>query len=396
MSSLKILILTICLAMCAASLSRAAEVKLIGERNGIPVLRFSGPIELGDSAKVRSLLETLSSRKRESVGGSLAIIDLNSPGGILIEGLKIGELLHQYEVGTLVRTGSSCMSACAIAFLGGTFGGVTGGKGIQRELEQGAVLAFHGFYLDPASLRSKSELKDSKLAEFSVAKILSSLLISYATTMGVDPKWISEMLTKAEDEFIVVKSVDDVLRLRISLLNEKAPVRPLAQQAVSACNHLTGWRRPLLPTGTNNNGTVRVVTLTPRSARVEILKHLIKDFHESSGSSQSAKYSVERLIWLTLNSGKEAEINNLYDDLRRIGLPLISVDRGKTFLVDGWTVVGAGFYVMGCVVNISPARTGASASLEGLLLRTYGISEPFLQMPSDQFLFLFERYDQIL
>lgn len=73
------------------------------------VLTLSGPIESGDSARLERLLART----------VLLEAILESPGGVMVEGLEIGQVLRKAKVATRVRRGRECASACFLAFLGG-------------------------------------------------------------------------------------------------------------------------------------------------------------------------------------------------------------------------------------------------------------------------------------
>lgn len=61
---------------------------------------------------------------------------LNSGGGYLKDGYKMGELFRKYYVTTTITGGQTCASACSVAFLGGKY----------RVMEHNAVLLFHSPY----------------------------------------------------------------------------------------------------------------------------------------------------------------------------------------------------------------------------------------------------------
>ena len=84
----------------------------------VPRLRLTGALEPGDSDRVRDVLEHLKARGK-SDSGELATIELDSAGGALEEGLRIGRLFRQFGVTTVIRSKARCLSACALAFLGG-------------------------------------------------------------------------------------------------------------------------------------------------------------------------------------------------------------------------------------------------------------------------------------
>jgi hypothetical protein len=75
----------------------------------------TGKIESGDSEKLLRYLRTLPRKPNTA-------IYLSSPGGSLIEGLKLGYLFKEIRIKTVVegdRPNNMCASACALAFLGG-------------------------------------------------------------------------------------------------------------------------------------------------------------------------------------------------------------------------------------------------------------------------------------
>jgi hypothetical protein len=69
----------------------------------------------GDAETLRRRLES-----RRASGG-YAEVRLWSGGGDLDEGVKLGRVLRQYQTTVRVVGGTSCVSACTVAFLGGLF-----------------------------------------------------------------------------------------------------------------------------------------------------------------------------------------------------------------------------------------------------------------------------------
>jgi hypothetical protein len=97
---------------------------------------FSGEVEPGDALKIESMIPARYDGSR---------LCLNSPGGDFTEGLKMFQVIwNKDSVATLIRSGDSCMSACALAFLGGS---LVQGTGTMRSkntvIEPGARLGFH-------------------------------------------------------------------------------------------------------------------------------------------------------------------------------------------------------------------------------------------------------------
>jgi hypothetical protein len=82
-------------------------------RSDLAVFLIEGVIVGGETLTLEGFVGKLPPNK------SVAVI-LNSPGGNLDEGLKLGRFFHRARISTFVLGyGGGCASACAIAFLGG-------------------------------------------------------------------------------------------------------------------------------------------------------------------------------------------------------------------------------------------------------------------------------------
>ncbi|MBN9673080.1 hypothetical protein [Roseibium aggregatum] len=113
---------------------------------------------------------------------------LHSPGGSLLAGLKLGELIRARGLETRVgvwkldgnfgevSTGGVCASACAYVFLGGTV----------RQVPEGNRLGFHQFYL---SAPRAGEVSAAKLeTALMQAQELSSVIVRYLLEMDIDAR----------------------------------------------------------------------------------------------------------------------------------------------------------------------------------------------------------------
>jgi hypothetical protein len=119
-------------------------------------------------------------------------VRFNSPGGNLIGGIKLGELIRKQGMSTEVggsipldsarnwpheRTKGDCVSACAFAYLGG----------VERffDEKEGNRVGIHQFY-DLSALADPSA-KLFNAIDFSTQQLLSALIVEYVMRMGVDP-----------------------------------------------------------------------------------------------------------------------------------------------------------------------------------------------------------------
>lgn len=94
----------------------------------------SGEVVAGDTDRLDAYLASQPRRKNTAVY-------LSSNGGNLHEAMKLGRFFKQQRIKTVVEGNSDCVSACALAFLGGTD---NQGKA-WRSSTTGSRLGFHAF-----------------------------------------------------------------------------------------------------------------------------------------------------------------------------------------------------------------------------------------------------------
>jgi hypothetical protein len=100
------------------------------------LLEIQGTIGPDSTAALERLLPLLAKCTTASGTTIVNAIYLDSDGGLLADGLALGNLFRRYSIITSVATGQTCASSCAIAFLGGDFRSINGG-----------TLMFHAPYL---------------------------------------------------------------------------------------------------------------------------------------------------------------------------------------------------------------------------------------------------------
>ena len=101
------------------------------------VVMASGEIAHGDSDRFIKFIK----QNNMIATDDSETIKLSSPGGNLFEGMALGEAIRRARFNAVVGSGTTCASACALAFLGGTARYATG-TGPGRTLEFGGWLAF--------------------------------------------------------------------------------------------------------------------------------------------------------------------------------------------------------------------------------------------------------------
>ena len=175
---------------------------------------FSGEIEKGD---ITGFLQ--SNPKSDNAFRLVPIICLDSPGGHLGDVLQAIEMMKwKNTVGTHIKSGHQCLSACAILFLYGQQWGVNSPYP-SRTMESGATLGFHS----PFPSRSYTVQADvSQLLATAVA-LLDKLYDGVYVDMNGDgpaiaPEVLSMVLKTPSDQMYVVDTVFELSMLGIDLI----------------------------------------------------------------------------------------------------------------------------------------------------------------------------------
>ena len=201
--------------MLCSTNSSAMQFSFIGLENGEYLILGSGIIESGDNFQLQVLLDELVASGAHEFDRYK--IEMDSIGGSLSEALLIGRVLNKFGVATIIRGNAQCLSACAIAYLGGTLNYAVA-QGTGRFLEEGAKLGFHGFSAkDDRVVVANETLK--------VARIFNGLIGEYTNELdSIDFGWLSVALTFSEDKFRFVNRFEDIFALGIELENFKRPL----------------------------------------------------------------------------------------------------------------------------------------------------------------------------
>ncbi|WP_170679162.1 hypothetical protein [Ruegeria sp. HKCCA5763] len=141
----------------------------------------------------------------EPFDGFTFYIDLNSRGGSLFGGMALGKMIR--EQGLIARVVSYrqrtegddywrpkeepgiCMSACALAFLGGE----------SRELRDDSILGFHQF---SSAANAAGQVADVYETEV-MTQTLSGIVHSYISSMGISPDLFSRMSMTIPEEMYI-------------------------------------------------------------------------------------------------------------------------------------------------------------------------------------------------
>jgi hypothetical protein len=177
---------------------------------GTTTFLLSGPLVGGEQARLHAEVAKLPPARR------VAIV-LDSPGGLLAEGLKLGRFFHNARIATFVFSGGTgCHSACSLAFLGGR--DTVSGKR-HRVMMSGARLGFHQFSarFDPS--RNYSQ-KDMSAAVEDAHRVMDSI-IGYLRAIDEDLSFLTLML-KAPHESLTLLTEETAIQRGIYVMRGTA------------------------------------------------------------------------------------------------------------------------------------------------------------------------------
>jgi hypothetical protein len=197
-------------ALVAGALAQPAaalEISKHGSDNAeANAILLKGKVDDGDTFNLQVYISKLP--KKDNI-----VVYLNSPGGNLAEGMRLGRFFHQNKIETSVETKTACSSACALAFLGGRD---ADGK-THRTKASNSGVGFHSFSreFDARNYSAddlKSVVQQTQSQVFIVAEYLKSI--------GADLDVLRLML-KAQASQMYFLSNDEALAFNIRVWDEK-------------------------------------------------------------------------------------------------------------------------------------------------------------------------------
>jgi hypothetical protein len=143
------------LSMLISSAASAATVTTLPSKNGKVTVSLSGEIAQGD-------FDALKENIRKANNGNLivSLIRLDSPGGNVLEGVKLADIIRFGKIATSVVGTSKCASACFIVFAAGS----------EKFANYTASIGVHG-----ASDENGQETDGSSAVTVSMARVLKEL-----------------------------------------------------------------------------------------------------------------------------------------------------------------------------------------------------------------------------
>ncbi len=265
---------------------------------------------------------------RQERGGrptSRTIILLDSEGGDLAAGLKLGSILRNEGIDAEMpgapwiessETAPVCLSACAYAFLGATF----------RNFGRDDYLAFHQF--SATSLRASESINAITGADLLRDQYVAGVLVSYIVEMGVSAQLYELAASTPPD------------RLRYITTDEAEGLGML-----TSADAVTGWQLEpfgsgLMARSSQVNG--RAITIAycrddePKNFRLQFLRKAARDEDFTSFDSLDGPFSSEDYKQLrVLFDGVEVQATSEMDFVHPFGVTRdTGISQGSTILLE--------------------------------------------------------------
>jgi ATP-dependent protease ClpP protease subunit len=189
--------LGILLSVSVVTVAAAANIRSSVSSKGNTILFLDGEIQIGDASAVENLIRSANQTNR-----LVTAIRLNSPGGNLLEGAKLADLIRYGKIATVVPAASQCASACFLVFA----------AGVEKFASYNSNVGVHG-----ASDQSGNESGDATVSMGRAAKDL-----------GVPANIIGKMVVTPPNE-VVWLSPDDLRSMGVAVTGKPSQL-PTAQQ----------------------------------------------------------------------------------------------------------------------------------------------------------------------
>jgi hypothetical protein len=174
----------------------------------VNAILLKGRIDDGDAFELKGYIAKLPKK-------ATTVVYLDSPGGVLREGMRLGKLFHQYGIETAVGSKTRCASACALAFLGGR----SADGQVKRVKASTAGLGFHSFSREFDKERSYSS-DDLKIVMQRTQDEVAGVA-EYLRAIATDMDVVRIMVSAAANDMHFISN-ETAIALNISVWDETA------------------------------------------------------------------------------------------------------------------------------------------------------------------------------
>ena len=238
------------LALALPSLPRAAQLALADDPAYGCLITLDGPIADGDTEKLLAAIKRASTESRYSdtiwyteYPDAPPDIDfktplnlcLDSPGGSLAEAVELTQAVHG-RLGTMIRPGARCESACALVFMAGSYDTASDiGYVPSRHMHVDGRLGFHA----PSLSLPEGNYDAATVARaYQVSVSASALIFRNLVKFRFAPSLAAKMHETPPEEMFYITTVREAARWGISVIGIDPPDRLSDAVIRTACANL--------------------------------------------------------------------------------------------------------------------------------------------------------------
>lgn len=203
------------------------------------VIDLKGQISEGDASRIVEIVAE--STLFSSDESNDIVVSLDSEGGSFEEALKLADLFSEIPIGTYVGADAVCMSACAIAFLGGKkLSEEANSIYTDRTMHPSAKLGFHA----PSLGLSGTSLVPADLLEKSYSTALQAVagIVDRNDDLKIEDTLLLEIVRTPPDDFYMVEILDDAARWSIAIDTDNTYRQFDDENLGRACMNFEVWK----------------------------------------------------------------------------------------------------------------------------------------------------------
>ena len=248
--------------------------------NRVLVIELQGRIAPGDADRLRATLDKHAFEPWYEF--DQIVLSLDSKGGSFAEAIALMDLLRERNVKTYVDADATCLSACAITFLGGTSASVDS-QFASRTLRPGGQLGFHAPALAVADAPNVP-LSGLNAAYASALRDISAL-VARSDDFELPDGLLVDMLATPPQEILMIEQVQQANRYGITLEikggREPLDDEDIARLCVAQTAYAEAGTSPDFPNSIPSilgSTGVEYISISPLGDAIDVATVLVSEF----------------------------------------------------------------------------------------------------------------------
>ncbi|WP_417209003.1 hypothetical protein [Antarctobacter sp.] len=299
------------ISLMTAGTAHAATIERVGPIQTDPALgcslKVSGQIQSGDADALLALLQSETAKVDNFPSprtDSQVVLCLESPGGSFAEAIAMAHVIYDNAVTTRVDPGAECLSACAVAFMGGNLDTRSGqGWKSSRYVHPTSRLGFHA----PALVLPEGQFtRDDVQTAYGIAIQAVGMISRDARKLRISQDVLTRMFNHTGEDFHYVQRIDHLNAYGLQLYGYDVP--PMSFEATNtACWNAWRWYADL-PRETDTLSDFQSFTASFQISR----SNGLPEFFPFDGS-MFCKHQVQAFGGGNLDRVVQSELTNFAD-----------------------------------------------------------------------------------